>query len=551
MGRDKPTKVEGTPRGLGLYRRQGREGFFFIKDWSHLAKEFPGAFEHNGRWEEWIKRPDGSLIVTLREAKAYCLRRCAELEQRKLALTQPAISYSGEDLEGIAQSIATKWIKAWQRGTNLQSLDLGLWEIFLLGLQGAKECEAKGAQVKFFFALGGADEIIRLGEEEQKLKRLIWDEGYRPTQEQLSLIMMRFASILLAHIKEAKGEKEAGKIKPPKPTHARQSQTWDGLLKAKESEDLADRTMMGIRSAATRLQKWASEAHKVKLPTSIDSEMALEYREVLMQNESLSISSARKELKYLGSLFAAGVRRKVLEENPFSALPKDRQSAMKNHLATRKTVDHNNVISRERGAEINKKMLCDGKGKKDPSYDIFLLQAMTGGRIQEVAGLRGCDFIKREAEGVEYLCIRITAWEQRGHGALDQRGGLKTLQSDRIVPLPKCARVIWEKHANKGNLDAAFPEERPKTSRQPWGERLTRRMRDKCSPFKSKSWRETLINNGTNSGISYRAVEMVTGKTGESSVVQYTSDDLAVMQRVIDANAEILDIRGWIEASRQ
>jgi len=32
MGKDKSTKVEGTPRGLGLYRRQGREGFFFVKN---------------------------------------------------------------------------------------------------------------------------------------------------------------------------------------------------------------------------------------------------------------------------------------------------------------------------------------------------------------------------------------------------------------------------------------------------------------------------------------------------------------------------------------
>jgi len=123
MGRDKPTRVEGTPRGLGLYRRQGREGFFFIKNWSHLAKKFPGAFEHNGQFDEWIKRADGSLVDNLKEAKAYCLRRTGELEQRKIALTYPSIHYSGEDLEGIAQTVASMWIKAWQRGANLQKHD--------------------------------------------------------------------------------------------------------------------------------------------------------------------------------------------------------------------------------------------------------------------------------------------------------------------------------------------------------------------------------------------------------------------------------------------
>jgi hypothetical protein len=76
-------------------------------------------------------------------------------------------------------------------------------------------------------------------------------------------------------------------------------------------------------------------------------------------------------------------------------------------------------------------------------------------------------------------------------------------------------------------------------------------MRDKCKAFKTKSWRETISNNATNAGISYRAVEMVTGKTGESTVIQYTSDDLAVMQKVVEVNAECLKIEKWLEASEQ
>ena len=132
MGRDKPTRVEGTPRGLGLYRRQGREGFFFVKNWSHIAKEHPSAFERNGQFDEWIRSADRSLVDNLEEAKAYCLKRCAELEQRKLALTQPAIRYSGEDREGIAQAVSGTWIKAWQRGANLQQPNLDFWRVFQL-----------------------------------------------------------------------------------------------------------------------------------------------------------------------------------------------------------------------------------------------------------------------------------------------------------------------------------------------------------------------------------------------------------------------------------
>ena len=65
----------------------------------------------------------------------------------------------------------------------------------------------------------------------------------------------------------------------------------------------------------------------------------------------------------------------------------------------------------------------------------------------------------------------------------------------------------------------------------------------------TKSWRETIINNATNAGISYRAVEMLTGKTGDSSTTQYTSDDLVVMQQAVEINAEALQINEWLKES--
>jgi len=552
MGRDKPTRVEGTPRGLGLYRRQGREGFFFIKNWSHIAKEFPGALERNGQFDEWIKRADGSLVDNLKEAKAYCLRRTGELEQRKLALTQPTIRYSGEDLEGIAQTVASTWINGWQRGANLQQLDLGLWRAFMTGLEGAKALESKDPDIKFFFTFKTPEGLLAsLGNEEKKLKWLIWDHGYRPSTDQICLILMRFGHLVLDHINEADAQKGTGELKPPKPALPNRSETWEGLLKAKETEDIAEGTMKGIAVAIKRLQRWLKENYQINLPSSVDTEMAFKYREFITRDSGLKISSARKELRYVSSAFAAGAKKRLLQENPFYNLPKDRQSTIRNRLATKKTVDFNNAVSAEEAFEINQKMLCSAKGTKDPSYDVFILQAMTGARIQEVAGLRGCDFVQRRVGDTDYFCIRITAWEQRGHGALGTRGGLKTVQSERIIPLPDCGKDLWARYADPQNDDAAFPAERPRSPGQPWGERLMKRMRDKCKAFKTKSWRETISNNATNAGISYRAVEMVTGKTGESAVVQYTSDDLAVMQRVVEVNAECLQIKRWVDHSEE
>lgn len=546
MGRDKPTRVEGTPRGLGLYRRQGRDGFFFIKNWSHLAKEFPGAFERNGQFDEWLRRADGSLVDNLKEAKAYCQKRSGELEQRKLALKQPAVRYSGVDLEAISQSVANIWIKAWQLGANLQQLDLELWRLFMNGLQQAQSLKTTEENSKFFFIVKTAQAYASLEEEENKLRRLIWDQGYRPASEQIPVIFKRFGSLVLEHVERADALARSGQLEPPRPRRQQKSQTWQGLLEAKGSEGVAPRTLLGIASAAKRLENWASKTYQVRLPSSIDHEMALEYRSFLMNESGLRLSTAKKEMRFLSSLFASGTTHRVLELNPFAQLPKDRETSIRNSLATKKTIDSNQVISPEKGIEINKKML-NSKSGKDPSYDVFVLQAMTGARIQEIAGLRRCDFVQRRAGGKDYFCIQITAWSERGHGALTgMSGGLKTTASVRIVPLPSCAHGLWGRYADENNKSAAFPQERPNNPNQPWGGNLRKRMSDKCGGLQSKCWRETMSNNATNAGISYRAVEMVLGKTGESTVVQYTSDDLDVMQRAIEINANALQINKWL-----
>ena len=66
-------------------------------------------------------------------------------------------------------------------------------------------------------------------------------------------------------------------------------------------------------------------------------------------------------------------------------------------------------------------------------------------------------------------------------------------------------------------------------------------MRDKIPEFPgTHAWRETLINNLLNSAVPVRIVEMVTGKTGNTPLSQYTSDDLPSMAKATELHAKHL-----------
>ena len=95
---------------------------------------------------------------------------------------------------------------------------------------------------------------------------------------------------------------------------------------------------------------------------------------------------------------------------------------MKVRLDARKTPDANKILSPEKVAEIYRAMNADSKGKKDPAFDVFFIQAVTGTRIQEVAGLRKCDFTKRSISEKHYHCIEIRPWSGRGFSVMGDRG---------------------------------------------------------------------------------------------------------------------------------
>jgi len=553
MGRDKPTRVEGTPRGLGLYRRQGREGFFFVKNWSHIAKEYPGAFEGNGQIDEWIKRADGSLVVSLAEAKAYCQRRSGELEERKLALNRPHTLYSGHDLQAIGHALADQWIRAYQRGQNLQRLNLDYWRLLNRELGNAKKIQETNPQTVAFVHTEGDEippgplllcPINTVIEEERKVKRLCLDQGYNPDEQGLQTIMVVFRSRVSEHIDKLSAAKAEGIAEPPPPTIQKRGRTWDALIEAKKKEGLAEGTVKGITNTVERLSNWMANTYKIKLPTGLDAELALEYREFLLNHSGLSPSTASKEIRYLQSVFNAAVKQDLLEINAFQNLPRDRTAVIRTKMDRVKSLSDDGCIGPAAAKQICSTMKANKRGKADPSFDVFFLQAMTGCRIQEVAGLRKCDFIERSAGKETYKCIRIIHWEGRGLGALPgSRGGLKTIQSQRIIPLPKRAYSIWDTYTDEDSKDPAFPQEMPKNSSQNWGDNLKRRMKEKCKDYPgTHGWRRSLINNLINSGLPNRVVEMVTGKTGQSSLNEYAIDDLVLMLKAIELNAEILGI---------
>tara|TARA_B100001057_G_scaffold165835_1_gene166556 strand:+ start:145 stop:537 length:393 start_codon:yes stop_codon:yes gene_type:complete len=126
---------------------------------------------------------------------------------------------------------------------------------------------------------------------------------------------------------------------------------------------------------------------------------------------------------------------------------------------------------------------------------------------------------------------------------MGDRGGLKISQSERTIPLPVAALPICTKYHDKNNFGPAFPEEAPKNDKQNWGDNLARRMRNKIPDFPgTHSWRETMINSLLNQSVPTRIVEILTGKTGNTPLIQYTSDDLKVMQDAVEKHFKYLSM---------
>jgi len=549
--------VTSAPRGLGLYRRAGREGFFFIKNLAAQAKRHPGQIKRS-YIDEQIRSATGDLVTSQKAAEAYCHRRKAEIDEMLLSLNGEFISYSGTDLEAIAQTLADKWIRGHQRGLNLQDLNLDrMAALARYASATAWHGTSNWAEMGAWLGMHQVDEEGELGparysqisaneleSEASKLLRLCWSEGFRPSQRTLAEIMTRFATYISEHAENALGDKEAGNLQPPLPKVEERGLSWERLINAKRSEHMAAGTMKEIGRAINRLRRWLKNQHQLSLPSGLDAELALNYRNWIYGDENgLKHSTASKEIRYLSAAWSAAERQQLIGQNPWVNLPKNRRTSLQIRLEARKTHDINKVLSADIVAHIYSRMKSNKRGIKDPGFDIFYLQAITGTRLQEVAGLRHCDFTEKIISGKHYYCIEIRPWTDRGFSVMGDRGGLKTSQSERTIPLPTAALPIWIKYHDKNNFGPAFPEEAPKNDKQNWGDNLARRMRTKIPDFPgTHSWRETMINSLLNQSVPIRIVEMLTGKTGNTSLNQYTSDDLTVMQEAMEKHFKYLSM---------
>ena len=573
MGRDRPTRVSSAPRGLGLYRRAGRDGFFFVKNLAEQAKRYPGKI-HPVYVDEQIKRSDGQLVTRQKEAQAYCHRRNAEIQEMLLAIAGETVTYSGADLEGISRQLADQWLRGQQKGQNLQQLDLevlgGLAE--LVGVAGSDqkdtvefvagdrtvevprsdvgrirqqmEAVPKGEPLNFK-VFDPAD----INKERQRLERLCWSNGFRPSTDDLNSIVMRFDTLVKSHMQLAENKKSSGSLTPPTPKLTARGLTWDRLLQAKCEEGIASGTRNGIRKALKRLEGWLNVQHDLSLPTAIDGDMALQFRTWLTSDASgLKSSSASKDLRYVNAAFNAATKQGLILQNPFENLPRDRRARFQQKRDSRKTADKNKILSPEEARLVYDRMNKSKRGVRDASFNLFYLQAVTGTRIQEVAGLRRCDFTKRAYGGKNYKCIEIKPWPGRGFGVLGERGGLKTIQSERIIPLPTFAHQIWDEMHDPACEEPAWPAEKPPSETGTWGGNLQRRLRDNIAFWKGTHvWRETMINFLSNNAHPTRIVEMVSGKDSRSTLSDYISDDLASMAKALEAFAGHLNFPEYKE----
>ena len=561
MGKDRAERVSSAPRGLGLYRRRGREGFFFVKNLAAQAKKHPGQIER-AYIDEQIRRLDGSVVTSQREAETYCHRRNAEINEMLLALSGQTIQYSGTELESIAENLASRWITNWQRGVNLQDMDLENIGALatVLSAEGAERCDeevtvhvspeisinttrAQAEMLERQLAAATPGERIdfkvfdpgQTRAEQQRLERLCWQQGFRPTKQDLQRLLARFAVLVSSHMAEAGKQQKRGAVEPPKPSLKKKGITWQQVLKAKENEVIATSTSKGIHNAVKRLQDFSKAQFGASLPSEIDTLMALAYQNWLFGPESpIRISSAGKEIRFINSALTAAVKQQLLLTNPFSALPKDRRSSHLSKAFARKDVDKNKVLTQEKAAEIIEAV------KSDQSFDVLFLQAVTGARIQEIAGVRKCDFTDRRVGGESIKCIEIRQWEGRGHSLMGQGGGIKTQHSERVIPLPEIAHKVWAKYTDEDSGAPAFPQEKPGANGI-WGDKLRARFARKFPGVGTHCWRETLVNNHQGV-IDSRITEMITGKASRSVLSDYTSDDLPKMRDAIEVHVQKLGI---------
>lgn len=99
---------------------------------------------------------------------------------------------------------------------------------------------------------------------------------------------------------------------------------------------MADGTMIEIGHAINRLRNWLKSQHQLSLPSGLDAEIALNYRNWIYGHENgLKHSTSSKEIRYLNAVWSAAKREQLIGHNPLVNLPKNRRTLLQIPLVSK------------------------------------------------------------------------------------------------------------------------------------------------------------------------------------------------------------------------
>ena len=76
--------------------------------------------------------------------------------------------------------------------------------------------------------------------------------------------------------------------------------------------------MKEIEREINRLRKWLKTQHQLSLPSGLDAEIAMKYRNWIYGDENgLKHSTASKEIRYLSAAWSAAERQQLIRQNPW------------------------------------------------------------------------------------------------------------------------------------------------------------------------------------------------------------------------------------------
>lgn len=542
MARGKAISI--GPRGSCCRQYEGREGFWFEKNVAPQHQRWPEAFPETFIRERCIDA-FGRAATRKNDALEFCQRRTNQIQRQIDGLKAGPRKLSSDDVGSVAGAMANRTAMALRDEIPLQTLPvetltrlkqaLPLWNEHELKSPVERMIEAAEQGGEFSdalndtFAVWASGELDGLDRRTMDAVALAFDEALNNSgtllEPQTKRAVEAAYAIKLARWGAASMEaKEKGHNKAPKPKGAARVVTIEMLCERSLEEDWhGPATISGVRNALNKLMAWAANSHGITLLASIQQEQMKEYALAIRRSQP---KSARKDLSYLSSIFQCGIDFDLLPgPNPCEGIPKIKRSERKR---VAKTSESNNTLTLEQLQQLDQLMMADQQ------VDLYLLQRFTGARQQEIAGLRHCDFL--EKGGIK--CIAIKAHEERGLGVDGQTSGIKTLQSLRLIPLPKVLHPLWNKLKGESK-SACFPRQ---TNERRFGENYRSRFHDKTKrkglPSGTHCLRETLIQTLTANDVREYTVRCITGKA--MPMPDYVHADLPKMAEAIELYAEIM-----------